>query len=92
LSLSVPLLDLGQDALAGGEIIPPGLGQDQPAGRAVQQLDAEPVLQRGDVLRHHGLRQAQRPPRRREASEGRNANESLHAGDPVEHSYLTPMV
>jgi hypothetical protein len=55
----------------------------------VQQLDPEPLLKGGYMLRDHGLREVKRAGRRREAAEGGNADEDLHAGDPVEHGMIS---
>ena len=79
------LLDLGENALAGGEIVPAALRQHQLARGPVQQLDAEPVFEGSHMLRHHRLGHIEGPRRSRETAERRNANEDLHAGYAVEH-------
>ena len=53
----------------------------------MQQLDAEPRLEGGDMLGHHGLRQVERAGGGREAAEGGNPDENLHAGETIEQDF-----
>ena len=49
-------LDLGEDALAGGEIVPALFGKNQLAGGSMQQLDAEVILQLAHAMAERRLR------------------------------------
>jgi len=70
-----PLQDLHRLA----QIHRSGLGQRQLPGRAVQQADAELVLELADIFREQRLRAAEPPRRGREPAGLGDPHEGLHA-------------
>ena len=78
-------LHVGEDELGGFQIASSGLGDGQPPRGPVEQFCAEPGLERGNMLGHHGLRQADGPGRARQAADRRHLGEDFQAGQPVEH-------
>src|SRR3954451_748837 len=70
-----------RDAVEGvaqhGEIIAPGLGDDEPLALAIEQLEAERRLERLDLMAHRPLRDAKLLGRPREALMARRGLEGL---------------
>src|SRR5215210_9114048 len=70
-----------RDAVEGvaqhGEIIAPGLGDDQPLALAIEQLEAERRFERLDLVAHRALRDAKLPGRPGEALMARRSLEGL---------------
>jgi len=55
-----------------------GLGRDDLASGAVQELDPQPLLEAADVLAHGRRRETQGPRRAGEAAIGRHRHKGLH--------------
>ena len=82
-------LDVGQDPLGRFQIVAAGVGDRQLARSAMEQFDAKMGFERRDVLGHHGLRQAERPPGGGKAAGGGHFGENLKPGQPVQQSTIS---
>ncbi len=78
--------DVIEDAPAGLEILPPGVGQRHPPGRAGEELHAEALLELGDLPAHGRERHSEAPGGGGEALGLRHRGKHGHRLEPI-HDY-----